>query len=109
MVLSGNTAAISVIAALHGIDSQASIDWARGQIDYMLGNNPLGISYQIKEAALGWSPRKPRHRASLVATGFVLLTQHTLTSVAYMMCVFCLAVLSHVTPSAFLFSNGLLQ
>ena len=66
MVLSGNTAAISVIAALHGIDSQASVDWARGQIDYMLGNNPLGISYQIKEAALGWSPRKPHHRGALV-------------------------------------------
>ena len=63
---SGATAAISVIAALYGIGSQASVDWARGQIDYMLGNNPLGISYQIKEAALGWSPRKPHHRGALV-------------------------------------------
>ena len=71
-LFTGATAAISVIAALHGIDSQASVDWARGQIDYMLGNNPLGISYQIKEAALGWSPRKPHHRGALVVCIFAL-------------------------------------
>ena len=50
--------------ALHGIDSTASTDWARGQIDYMLSNNPLGISYQIKEGSLGWSPRRPHHRGA---------------------------------------------
>ena len=61
-----NTAAISVIAAKHGIDSAAANDWAKGQIDYMLypSANPMGISYQIIEGSLGWSPRKPHHRGA---------------------------------------------
>ena len=60
----GNTMAISMVAAKHGIDATASIDWVRGQMDYIFGNNPMGISYQIQEASLGWSPRKPHHRGA---------------------------------------------
>ena len=61
---SGNTAAISLIAALHGIDSEASIEWVRSQMEYIFVNNPMNISYMIQEAELGWSPRKPHHRSA---------------------------------------------
>ena len=60
----GNSIAIAMIAAKYGIDAQANIDWSRGQMEYILNSNPMGISYQIKEGNLGWSPRKPHHRAA---------------------------------------------
>ena len=64
IIFLGNTGAISMIAALHGIDAQANIDWTRGQIDYMLGANPMGISYQIRESALGGRRRNQQHRGA---------------------------------------------
>ena len=60
-----NTAAIALIAADSGIITTEARDWATGQIDYMLGNNPMGISYVI-----GYTdkfPQKPHHRGAYVS------------------------------------------
>ena len=61
---SANFAFISMIAAKTldlGNEEEKFVRYARSQIDYMLGNNNLGISYVI-----GYGnnfPRKPHHRA----------------------------------------------
>jgi len=55
----GNTAFISLLAKKHGLISD---DWAKGQIDYMLGSNPRDSSY-----VCGFGnnpPQRPHHRAS---------------------------------------------
>jgi len=54
-----NTAFISVMAKQYGLISD---DWAKGQVDYMLGNNPKGISYAI--GYTGYYPQRPHHRAA---------------------------------------------
>ncbi|XP_046331999.2 endoglucanase E-4-like isoform X1 [Haliotis rufescens] len=57
-----NTAFIALMAAHDGINSKAYQQWAEGEIDYVLGDNPKHMSYQI---GFGSSyPRSPHHRAS---------------------------------------------
>lgn len=56
-----NAAFIAMMAAKHGGD-RSNADWARTQLDYMLGENNYGRSYVI---GFGNNPpQRPHHRSS---------------------------------------------
>ena len=54
-----NVAFLSVLARKNELISD---DWAKGQIDYMLGDNPLGRSYVVGHG--NNPPDRPHHRAA---------------------------------------------
>ncbi|XP_060580783.1 endoglucanase A-like [Ruditapes philippinarum] len=57
-----NVAFIALMAADLGIDAEANKNWAKGQIDYMLGDNPRSSSYVV---GFGNNPPKqPHHKSS---------------------------------------------
>ena len=57
--ISASTAFIALLARKTGIRVD---DWAKGQIDYMLGDNPQGRSYVV---GFGNNPpQRPHHRAA---------------------------------------------
>ena len=58
--LSANTAFIALMAADLGINPVTNINWAQGQIHYMLGDNPRQSSYVV-----GYGnnpPKRPHHK-----------------------------------------------
>ena len=60
-ILSGNAAFIGMMAAKVGGD-MSHADWAKGQLDYMLGDNNYGRSYVV---GFGNNPpERPHHRSS---------------------------------------------
>jgi endoglucanase len=58
---SANVAFIALMAADLGIDAEANKNWAKGQIDYMLGDNPRSSSYVV---GFGNNPPKQPHHKS---------------------------------------------
>ena len=61
LYVTANTAFIALMAADMGIDTIANIDWAEGQIHYMLGDNPRQSSYVV---GFGNNPPlRPHHKA----------------------------------------------
>ena len=62
-----NAANLALLAAKCGIKSAAYAGWAKTQIDYMLGDNPLQISYQVGYPNdNAYFPRRPHHKAAYV-------------------------------------------
>ena len=59
--LAANTAFIALMAADLGINKASNINWARGQIHYMLGDNPRQSSYVV---GFGQNPPKRPHHKS---------------------------------------------
>ena len=63
----GNVAFLALLAAKEGIlydnaNGDRYHDWAKTQIDYMLGDNPNGFSYQV---GYGTNfPKQPHHKAA---------------------------------------------
>lgn len=58
----GNAAFIAVMAAADGIGGADYLKWAMTQINYILGDNNLHISYEIGFG--GYFPHKPHHRGA---------------------------------------------
>ncbi|XP_046572617.1 endoglucanase E-4-like isoform X1 [Haliotis rubra] len=57
-----NSAFIALMAAHDGINSKVYQQWAEGEIDYVFGDNPSHMSYQI---GFGSNyPKRPHHRGS---------------------------------------------
>ena len=59
---SANMVLASLIAAKHGIMADIGRDFAKGQINYMLGDNPRSFSY-----LMGYGtdfPKRPHHASS---------------------------------------------
>ena len=65
VLCAANTAFISILARKFGVESD---DWAKGQIDYMLGENPRGSSYVCGHG--NNPPLRPHHRAAWVTLTF---------------------------------------
>ncbi|XP_053378521.1 uncharacterized protein LOC123526589 [Mercenaria mercenaria] len=64
-----NVAFIATMAARYGIQSDAYNKWAMSQINYLLGDNKLNMSYEI---GFGSNfPKRPHHRGSSCSTSNV--------------------------------------
>ena len=60
-----NVANLALLSAKEGINPAAYSGWAQSQIDYMLGDNPLQISYQVGYPDdNAYFPRQPHHKAA---------------------------------------------
>nr|BBJ26603.1 GH9 cellulase [Xylophaga rikuzenica] len=57
-----NAAFIATLAASLGLNANEANEYAQSQINYILGDNPLGISYEIGFG--NYFPKKPHHRGS---------------------------------------------
>ncbi|XP_076086712.1 uncharacterized protein LOC143057299 isoform X2 [Mytilus galloprovincialis] len=64
----GNAAFIAVMAAADGIGGADYLKWAMTQINYILGDNNLHISYEIGFG--GYFPHKPHHRGASCKPGW---------------------------------------
>jgi len=53
------------MAADLGIDTDDNVEWAKGQIHYMLGDNPRDASYVVGFG--NSSPKQPHHKSSICA------------------------------------------
>lgn len=62
----GNMAFIATIAAKFGINPDEYKKWAMSQVNYLLGDNKLHISYEIGFGQ--YYPKRPHHRGSSCAT-----------------------------------------
>ena len=69
-LLLGSAAFIAIVADKQGIMTGEARDWAKGQIDYILGSNPNERSYVV---GFGDNPPlRPHHRAASVLTKVLL-------------------------------------
>ncbi|XP_045162577.2 endoglucanase A-like [Mercenaria mercenaria] len=64
----GNVAFVATMAAKYGIQPDAYNKWAMSQINYLLGDNKLHISYEIGYGSN--YPKRPHHRGSSCAPGW---------------------------------------
>ncbi|XP_053378966.1 endoglucanase E-4-like [Mercenaria mercenaria] len=62
----GNMAFIATMAAKFGIKPDEYKKWAMSQVNYLLGDNKLHISYEIGFGS--YYPKRPHHRGSSCAT-----------------------------------------
>ncbi|KAL3861581.1 hypothetical protein ACJMK2_007607 [Sinanodonta woodiana] len=63
---SANGAFIALLAAADGIETHDYVTWAMSQINYLLGDNNYGISYEIGFGSK--YPQHPHHRGSACRT-----------------------------------------